>query len=266
MTGKRMRTSAGTRDVLEDEVDATCDTAGCSGSRVRLSEVVTFGSKPAASSQSTGGDGAAAGGNTAFSAGCVGDVRKPRLWDRRRRAVRARLAGFGADAHMAGCHAGAATRRSWAEVCKCEDRTMVRLPMSEAGVVHDCLRVTCKGAERRFDARRKDFVGESLLWTQAELLETVLVAGEPGAMLHLNRVQPLHASGGQCGMVSYAYTGQTRGTHPNTHAHRHTRAHSHEAHTHTRKQTLARAVSLARTHTHAGEGWRRARRGGRESL
>ena len=33
MTGKRMRTSAGTRDVLEDELDATCETAGCSGSR-----------------------------------------------------------------------------------------------------------------------------------------------------------------------------------------------------------------------------------------
>jgi len=120
-------------------------------------------------------------------------------------------------------------------------------------VVHDCLRVTFKGVVRRFDARRKDFVGqfedgESLLWTQAELLETVLVEGEPGAMLHLNRVQPLHASGGQSGMVSYAYTGQTR-----TQTHRHTSAHPHE--THTRKQTCARSLSLAHAH---------ARRGGME--
>jgi hypothetical protein len=84
-------------------------------------------------------------------------------------------------------------RRSWAEVCECVDRIMVRLPISEDRVVHDRVRVSFKGVVRRVDARRKHFVaqlkdGKSFSRTRAELLETVLVEGEPGARLKLNRV------------------------------------------------------------------------------
>ena len=59
-------------------------------------------------------------------------------------------------------------RRSWAEVCECEDRWIVGLPLSEVRAEHERLRVSqVKGVVCAFDAKRQHFVvefedGESL--------------------------------------------------------------------------------------------------------
>jgi len=84
-------------------------------------------------------------------------------------------------------------RRSWAEVCEIEDGGMVGMPVSEGRVQHERARVSVKGVVRAFDAEREHFVvefedGQSVLRTRAELLETVLLEGEPAAMQQLNRV------------------------------------------------------------------------------